>query len=61
MIFLKSTKGKTYEVKLTEDGYKLYRVDEENERNLLSADGIQIDNQTPYPALISVDKNGIFN
>jgi hypothetical protein len=61
MIFLKSTKGKTYEAKLTEGGYKLYRVDEENERNLLSADGIQIDNQTPYPALISVDKNGIFN
>ncbi len=60
MIFLKSTKGKTYEARFTEGGYNLYRVDEDNKSVLLSTAGIRIENRTPYSALISVDKNGIF-
>lgn len=60
MIFLKSTKGKTYKAEPTDCGYTLFRVDAENERNLLSNSSINIENRTPYPAQISVDKNGIF-
>lgn len=59
MIFLKSTTGKTYEAEPTDCGYTLFRVDAENERKLLSNCSINIENRTPYPAQISVDKNGI--
>jgi len=61
MILLKSIKGKIYEAEPYEGAYKLYHIDSEKDKILLSDTGIKIDNQSPYPALIQVDKNGIFS